>query len=613
VCGIAGFYLKDPDVVRNHEAMEKFADCLLLGIEDRGKRATGLVAHTPGGHDVVFTKGAIKASDFIEVRDRLPKGARTVLLHTRFDTQGDPKDNDNNHPVIFKSTFVTHNGAIYNDDDLWKGKEKDRKGLVDSSAIALALSQTGLEQPEKALESLDGPMAIASIDPIEHPDLLLLARGYSSPLIVHESDKFIVWASTTKAIRDAWKTVLGTPPHWDTFQIIPEGKLLLVSPDGIKEKEFDAYSPPVKTVYHSSATRDEAVRNGRNCSVVSGNDTGFNRISMPSARGGGTQHPEMYGKHKDAVRALRAEGKGKARVWEDWHTGLISIPADLPRKWSYCKSCLTPVLEADIQETLAWGDVCCDCYAVAVSNQPHQQNPADILDEDDKRVMENWASLEANVHRDALAEVAQETLLDVDTIDFLIFRVPKEYTDEQPKIAKLSEELDILYQIALEEAWSGFGVKDAGTLRYFASQDSDDAQPSHYDEQPLFGQRGSSQESGGTDENENTWSDSKPSRHRLLSLARTPDLSIKGCVVCKHRTRFHMMKWAWCRKHYIGCTNPGCTLSEDTKNTKYPVKAICTSPDGRRLCHHCSRGEKGLIYDSEHEDLRVFVAERTNE
>src|SRR4051812_27560057 len=120
MCGIAGVHLKNPNFVKSHEGLEAFINALYLGIESRGRRATGIVAVEAGGKVGTFEKADITASDFIEIRDPLPENVRTILCHTRFDTKGDPKDNKNNHPVLYGSTFAIHNGAIFNDDKLFE-------------------------------------------------------------------------------------------------------------------------------------------------------------------------------------------------------------------------------------------------------------------------------------------------------------------------------------------------------------------------------------------------------------------------------------------------------------------------------------------------------------
>jgi Glutamine amidotransferase domain len=607
VCGIAGFFLKDPDWVRRHEAMEKMADMLLLGIENRGKKATGFVAYTPGGHDLIYNKGDVTAKDFIELRDPLPKGARVVLLHTRLDTKGDPGENVNNHPVICKSTFVVHNGSIHNDDELFEEAKAERMGEVDSEAIALVLQQAGFDKAEEALAKLKGSFAIAAVDPIEQPDKLLLAKGEFSPLVYHESDKFLVFASTMTAIKDAWKVVLGTPPEYKTYQDLDKGEFLVVTENGVEKKTFKVQERPKKVesnptqqpvgIYRSRSTRSES---GQATTRPTGNgssgQTGETKKNVVEIIDGNTG--VVHGRWEHAVRYMRQQGKGKAITWQMYHHEHRSIPADVEKEWEFCKGCRQACLKAQVQETLSWGRICVDCYAVAVANQPHQKNnPRNRLSEDDERTLTNWATMEANIHRLTLATVSADTGLDEDLIDFLIFRVPREYIDSNPDIGKLATDLDDLYQEASADEWAGFGVEDADGLHYSNVPASESSE-----QQQLALPPGNS---GATDATKSIGATS------AFAGPGSPDLTIKACRVCKHRTKFHMLGFAWCKKHFEACHAPNCDLYEDTKKSKTQVKAVHTTEDGRRLCHYCSRGVKGLLSDKQAVQRGITIAERS--
>jgi hypothetical protein len=583
------------------------ADMLLLGIESRGKKATGMVSYTPGGKDVVYNKGAVTAKDFIEVRDPIPEGARVVLLHTRLDTKGDPEVNANNHPVICGSTFVVHNGAIHNDDELFEKEKADRVGEVDSEAIAMLLHKLGLDKAEDALAKLEGSFAIAAIDPDKHPDTLLLAKGRHSPLVFHESEKFVVFASTTPAIRDAWKTVLGTPPNYKSFTDAKEGEIFVVTADGVEKKKFEVKERPSQATTPTIRGRFSPGTNaGRssNAHPLRGSTTpttGTGSSTARQDRGIVTLVDDRgveYGRWEGAVKYMRDNKRSKALTWEDYHHKGHSIPAGVDREWYFCPGCRVPVLTRDAQETLSWGRICIDCYAVAIANQPHQKgNPAASLSEEEKRTIENWAVLEANVHRLILDAVSADTGLDTETIDFLIFRVPKEYLQQNPRIAKLSGELDDLYQESSEDAWQTFGVEDAENLQACSVESAPDSKP----EQPLALPPGSSRQNDGESTTKHT---------SAFEGAGSPDLTVKSCRVCKHRSKFHMLAFAWCNKHYEQCGEESCTLYKNTRNSKYPVLAIATDPEGRRLCHYCARSVKGLIYDSQREERGVVLAVR---
>lgn len=216
MCGIAGIHVKEKAIGRF--PVDRLIDYLLLGIEPRGDHATGLVAISgadPEAPRMSLEKKDDPASKFVMYRRGVPQDTRTVLLHTRWATQGKPEDNRNNHPVLFDTCFAVHNGHINNDSELFAELGVDRPAEVDSIAIPACLSHHGmgeLEDIRSGLEMLQGAFAIAAIDPIKRPGRLILAKGSGSPLIVINTPDAIVWASTLKALKDAWGAVLGTPP-----------------------------------------------------------------------------------------------------------------------------------------------------------------------------------------------------------------------------------------------------------------------------------------------------------------------------------------------------------------------------------------------------------------
>jgi len=255
MCGIAGIHVRDRYI--NELPLESFADMLLLGIEHRGRDATGLVAFTTD-NEVSLVKDDIPASQFIYLRPYLPADTQTILMHTRLATQGPKEKNENNHPVVWKTCYGTHNGVVSNDDEVFEKLNQERTAEVDSQAIFASLFENGMDSPENIEEGLTqvvGSMAIAACDPDRHPGQLLLARGESSPLWVLNHPKAIIWASTKFAIRDAWKAVMGTctekenfnfKNQWDSpgfYEFFP-GEFWIVKNGKIEQHR---YSPPFRT------------------------------------------------------------------------------------------------------------------------------------------------------------------------------------------------------------------------------------------------------------------------------------------------------------------------------------------------------------------------------
>jgi hypothetical protein len=261
MCGIAGIHVKEAFMGRF--PLDRMANALLLGIESRGRDATGYVA-VNGDNEIRFQKAPVEASAFIEKKKPIPNDARTVLLHTRYATQGEPSNANNNHPVLYKSCFTVHNGHIGNDDEIFNelGEDFPRGAQVDSEAISALFSYHGFASADDiktTLESLRGGFAIATIDPEQAPGRLLLAKGPSSPLYVLNHKKAIIWASTERAIEDAWGAVLGTPPKkkaklWERERDLNgmcsmwQGKAFIIDNDDVevmdfKSSNFRPYTP----------------------------------------------------------------------------------------------------------------------------------------------------------------------------------------------------------------------------------------------------------------------------------------------------------------------------------------------------------------------------------
>ena len=222
MCGIAGVYLRDESAKADLDAI---LDTLLDEIEHRGGDATGFVAL--GNEGVTeWQKAACGAKDFIRNRRRVPKGSRTLLAHTRFATQGLPAFVENNHPLRRGSFFVIHNGHVNNDAQLFELAKRERFGQVDSEAIAARLSSLGsLEATGRMMSELHGAAAIAAVDETK-PGELVLARGYSSPLYVLTTKRYVLWGSTQYAVTEAYEAHIGRLPKKTKIEAVKQGVML---------------------------------------------------------------------------------------------------------------------------------------------------------------------------------------------------------------------------------------------------------------------------------------------------------------------------------------------------------------------------------------------------
>jgi predicted glutamine amidotransferase len=202
MCGIGGIRrFGDTPITQDQ------VTALLLALESRGNDATGVAVQAADGAISVhkaptpaWTFTAEKVFDtFCE--QKLPD-AICVLVHTRYATQGDPKENNNNHPMFSGRCAVVHNGCISNDDVLFKSMKLERKAETDSDIIRAIVDDTGLTRKAfRELDRMSGSCAAAIVSQDEPGKLMLLRSG--SPLVLASSQDQLFWASTKEALHSA--------------------------------------------------------------------------------------------------------------------------------------------------------------------------------------------------------------------------------------------------------------------------------------------------------------------------------------------------------------------------------------------------------------------------
>jgi hypothetical protein len=201
--------------------------------------ATGVAALTPTG-ELHIEKADLPATNFNWWRKELPETVRSVLLHTRYATQGSPMNLENNHPIRYNNAIVIHNGHIGNDDDIFQKHSFARNAQVDSECIAALVDKHGIDKANLALKELDGNYAVALAD-LRNPNTLVLAKGWSSPLYYYETDVGIVWASTEKTIVDAFKLALNLDIKTRDINQLFFGKLLLIENGEVEHYSFEPF------------------------------------------------------------------------------------------------------------------------------------------------------------------------------------------------------------------------------------------------------------------------------------------------------------------------------------------------------------------------------------
>ena len=241
MCGISGFSLSpnDPSVINSR----LIAGTLLLGIEHRGRDATGACWFDKFGNPFV-QKGAFTASAFVRNLSMWKKTTDTIL-HTRAWTQGEPSNNDNNHPIIAGPVIGVHNGGIWNDFELFNQMhDVERRAEVDSeaafAAIAFGIGRLKDGQAKSlidCLEEIEGGAALAWYDADDDNRTLHLARLNSSPLVVAQNQYgSLFFASTKQSIVDALAKADGADIVFmeelkeGTYMKVREGRILECQP-----------------------------------------------------------------------------------------------------------------------------------------------------------------------------------------------------------------------------------------------------------------------------------------------------------------------------------------------------------------------------------------------
>lgn len=199
MCGIAGFSSPAGATINARH----LAHNLLKEIENRGSHASGFSFANTDGTFGIYKRD--KPGSQLPLHE-LPRNADTVILHTRYATQGSPKINQNNHPVVSTDNKIAlvHNGVISND---WRLRDElgleQKHGTVDSLVIPSLIAQQGM----RSLSKLSGYAAIAWVD-VRQPGMLNIAKLKTSPVAyTWLYDGTLVFASTkpllTAALRAA--------------------------------------------------------------------------------------------------------------------------------------------------------------------------------------------------------------------------------------------------------------------------------------------------------------------------------------------------------------------------------------------------------------------------
>lgn len=188
---------------------------------------------------------------------------KLLILHSRAMTQGEAKDNNNNHPLFSKNYILVHNGIV---DDLHPVKTYPYKGLVDSEHILARIETYGIS---KGLGGLVADLAVIFKKKFE--DAIYILRNYNPLALIWFQDEEVLIGVSDKSyvsIPDefwAFSRVLFRPGH--RVESLPKDWLYKIStkePKIVSSKQLPVHELDWNTKSDVKSQSDEKKSHARN-------------------------------------------------------------------------------------------------------------------------------------------------------------------------------------------------------------------------------------------------------------------------------------------------------------------------------------------------------------
>ena len=220
MCGIVGV-VSSAGITDWQKRAKWFAKALLVDVF-RGEDSTGVIGVDKLDQSIFTYKKAMPSYDFLQLKQvdwMLTNfdNFRYVVGHNRAATVGGV-NHKNAHPFVRGPISLVHNGT------LWSRHGIDRTIIVDSDAIAHALSLVEPDQAKEVLEKLDGPFALVWHDSRDNSFHMVRNKERPMHFAFNEKNDTMYYASEPWMIRDIHpidvKKIWNLNPGWHI--IIPQ-------------------------------------------------------------------------------------------------------------------------------------------------------------------------------------------------------------------------------------------------------------------------------------------------------------------------------------------------------------------------------------------------------
>lgn len=221
-----------------YRVLRKLTQALANAAEERGTDAAG-ISYINGGRVTIFKRP--KAAH--KLHFNAPDGTKAVMGHTRLATQGDKKQNYNNHPFAGhadKEFAFAHNGVLWNDKELRRDKVIPDTYIDTDSYIGVQLiekqGKLDFDSLQFMAETVEGNFTFTVLD---QTNSLYIIKGSNPMCLLHfETIGLFVYASTESIMKKALKQ-LGLHKFESKRIDTDEGDILCIDSNGrISRSQF---------------------------------------------------------------------------------------------------------------------------------------------------------------------------------------------------------------------------------------------------------------------------------------------------------------------------------------------------------------------------------------